>query len=134
MASYDVPYGYTRELPGATFEQAVERVTAALKNEGFGVLTTIDVKDTLKKKLGVDFRRYLILGACNPQLAHRALGTELGIGLLLPCNVTVFEGDGGEIVVQIIKPQSMFEVVRKSGLEPLVAEADAKLKRALERT
>ena len=123
----------SRELRGTSFDQVVERTTAALKNEGFGVLTTIDVKDTLKKKIGVDFRRYVILGACNPQLAHRALGAELGIGLVLPCNATVFEGDGGEVVVQFIKPQSMFEVIHKPGLEPLVAEADEKLRRALER-
>ncbi len=132
MASYDVSYGYTRELRGASFDRVIERATAALKNEGFGVLTSIDVKDTLKKKIGADFRRYVILGACNPQLAHRALGSELGIGLLLPCNVTVFEGDEGQTVVQVIKPQSMFEVVRKPGLEGLVAEADQKLRRALE--
>lgn len=132
MTNYEVPYGYTRELRGVPVDQAIERVTAALKNEGFGVLTRIDVKDTLKKKIGADFRDYVILGACNPQLAHRALGAELGIGLLLPCNVTVFQGDGGETVVQIIKPQSMFEVVRKPGMEPLVDEADEKLKRALE--
>jgi uncharacterized protein (DUF302 family) len=133
MASYEVPYGHTRELRDVPFDQAVERITAALKNEGFGVLTTIDVKDTLKKKIGADFRRYVILGACNPQLAHEALGAELGIGLLLPCNVTVFEGDHGETVIQIVKPQAMFEVVRKPGLEALAAEADDKLKRALER-
>ena len=133
MATHDVPYGYTRELRGTSFDQVVERTTVALKNEGFGVLTTIDVKDTLKKKIGVDFRRYVILGACNPQLAHRALGAELGIGLVLPCNVTVFEGDEGEVVVQFVKPQSMFEVIHKPGLEPLVAEADEKLRRALER-
>jgi len=133
MADYEVPYGYTRELRGEKFERAIERVTAALKNEGFGVLTSIDVKDTLKKKIGADFRSYAILGACNPHLASRALAAEPGIGLLLPCNVTVFEGDAGDIVVQIIKPQSMFEVVRKPGLEPLVAEADQKLRRALEK-
>src|SRR5512140_3473189 len=133
MTKYEVPYGYTRELRGVPFDQAVERVTAALKNEGFGVLTRIDVKDTLKKKIGAEFRRYVILGACNPQLAHRALGAELGIGLLLPCNVTVFEGDPGETVIQIIKPQSMFQVARNPGLEPLVSEADQKLRRALER-
>jgi uncharacterized protein (DUF302 family) len=132
MASYDVSYGYTRELRGVSFDQAIERATAALKSEGFGVLTSIDVKDTLKKKIGADFRRYVILGACNPQLAHRALGAELGIGLLLPCNVTVFEGDEGQTVVQVIKPQAMFEVVRKPGLEELVAEADHSLRRALE--
>jgi uncharacterized protein (DUF302 family) len=133
MSTHDVDYGYTRELRDVPFEQTVERITTALKNEGFGVLTTIDVKDTLKKKIGADFRRYVILGACNPQLAQRALTAELGIGLLLPCNVTVFEGDRGGTVIQIIKPQSMFAVVRKPGLEPLVAEADEKLKRALER-
>ncbi len=132
MASYGVSYGYTRELRGVSFDRVIERATAALKNEGFGVLTSIDVKDTLKKKIGADFRRYVILGACNPQLAHRALGSELGIGLLLPCNVTVFEGDEGQTVVQVIKPQSMFEVVRKPGLEGLVTEADQKLRRALE--
>jgi uncharacterized protein (DUF302 family) len=132
MTKHEVPYGYTRELRDVPFDQAVERVTASLKNEGFGVLTRIDVKDTLKKKIGADFREYVILGACNPHLAHRALGAELGIGLLLPCNVTVFRGDQGETVIQIIKPQSMFEVVRKPGMEPLVAEADEKLKRALQ--
>ena len=133
MPTHEVAYGYTRELRDVPFEQAVERITSSLKDEGFGVLTTIDVKDTLKKKIGVDFRRYVILGACNPQLAHRALGAELSIGLLLPCNVTVFEGDPGKTVIQIIKPQSMFQVARNPGLEPLVSEADQKLRRALER-
>ena len=131
MSSYDVPYGYTRTLTGAGFNQAVERITAALKAEGFGVLTTIDVQETLKKKIGADFRRYIILGACNPQIAHKALGAELGIGLLLPCNVCVFEGDGGEAVIQIARPQSMFEVVKKPGLEALAEEADQKLRSAL---
>lgn len=131
MASHDVSYGYTRELRGASFEQAVARTTEALKGEGFGVLTTIDVKETLKKKLNVDFRRYVILGACNPQLAHRALTAEPGVGLLLPCNVTVAEEDGA-VVVQAVRPRSMFEVVHKQGLEPIVAEADEKIRRALE--
>lgn len=132
MPGYEVPYGYTRELRGVPFDQAIERTTAALKSEGFGVLTTIDVKETLKKKIGADFRRYVILGACNPELAHRALGSQLGIGLLLPCNVTVFEGDAGQTVVQMIKPASMFEVVHQPGLEALAGEADEKLRRALE--
>ena len=132
MPGYDVSYGYTRELRGVTFDQAIERTTAALKAEGFGVLTTIDVKETLKKKIGADFRRYVILGACNPELAHRALKSQLGIGLLLPCNVTVFEGDEGQTIVQMIKPASMFEVVQKPGLEALAAEADQRLQRALE--
>jgi uncharacterized protein (DUF302 family) len=131
MAGYEVSYGTTRELRGATFEQAIERTTAALKTEGFGVLTSIDVKDTLKKKIGADFRRYVILGACNPQLAHRALGAQLGVGLLLPCNVTVFEGDDGQVVVQAVRAKAMFEVVKQPGLEPIVAEVDARLSRAL---
>ena len=131
--SYEVPYGYTRVLRGTTVEAAIERATAALKGEGFGVLTTIDVKATLKQKIGADFRKYVILGACNPNLAHKALGAELGVGLVLPCNVTVFEGDGGDAVVQIIKPQAMFDVIRKKGMEALVQEADQRLRRALEK-
>ena len=131
MASYEVSYGYTRSLAGVSFEEAVRRTTEALKAEGFGVLTTIDVKETLKQKLGADFRRYTILGACNPQLAHRALEAELGVGLLLPCNVTVFEADDGRMVVQAVKPGAMFEVVKRAELEPVVREADQRLSRAL---
>ena len=130
---YDVEYGYTRELKGVSVEQAIERITAALKTEGFGVLTTIDVKDTLKKKIGADFRRYTILGACNPQIAHKAMTAVLGVGLVLPCNVCFFEGDQGQSVVQIVKPEAMFQVVKKPGMEPLVAEAAGKLQRALEK-
>ncbi len=133
MANWDVSYGYTRVLRGATVEGAIERATAALKGEGFGVLTSIDVKDTLKKKIGADFRKYVILGACNPNLAHKALTAEVGVGLVLPCNVTVFEGDKGEVVVQIIKPQAMFDVIKKPGMEALVQEADERLRRALEK-
>ena len=128
----DVSYGYTRKLRGVSVDQAIDRITAALKTEGFGVLTRIDVKETLKAKIGADFRRYVILGACNPHLAFKSLSVELGLGLLLPCNVTVFEGDEGETVVQVVKPQAMFEIIHKPELEPLAAEADAKLKRALE--
>ena len=82
----------------ASYDEALQRATAALKEEGFGVLTTIDVKETLKAKLNVDFRRYVILGACNPPLAHRALNTDLDVGLLLPCNVIVYEQDSGAVV------------------------------------
>jgi len=131
MANPDVSYGYTRTLAGVGVEEAVRKTTEALKAEGFGVLTTIDVKETLKQKLGVDFRRYVILGACNPQLAHRALDLELGVGLLLPCNVTVFEGDDGRTVVQVVKPASMLEVTRRPELEPIAREADVRLSRAL---
>ena len=127
----EVSYGYTRTLPGVRYDEAVSRVTEALKTEGFGVLTSIDVKETLKQKLGVDFQRYVILGACNPQLAHRALTLEPGVGLLLPCNVVVSEGPEGA-VVQMIKPQAMLGVVERQGLAPIAEEADARLRRALE--
>ena len=113
------------------YEQAVERVTAALKDEGFGVLTEIDVKATLKKKLDADFRRYVILGACNPPLAYQALQTELEIGLLLPCNVIVYEEGGGSIV-SIVDPISMLGVVEIPELDPVANEARARLHRVLE--
>lgn len=113
------------------YEQAVERVTAALKEESFGVLTEINVKATLKKKLGADFRKYVILGACNPPLAHRALSTELEIGLLLPCNVIVYEEDGGS-VVSIVDPISMLGVVESPELEPVASGARARLQRVIE--
>jgi uncharacterized protein (DUF302 family) len=110
------------------YEQAVERVTAALKKEGFGVLTEIDVQATLKKKLDADFRKYVILGACNPPLAHRALSTQLEIGLLLPCNVIVYE-ENGNSVVSIVDPISMLGVVKDPELKPVADEARARLQR-----
>jgi len=131
--SYATDYGYTRVLGAVPFDVAVDRITEALKAEGFGVLTSIDVAATLKKKLDKDFRRYVILGACNPQLAHRALAAELAVGLLLPCNVTVFEGDRGEVVVQVVKPESMLGIVQNPALKPIAREADERLVRALER-
>jgi uncharacterized protein (DUF302 family) len=103
-------------------------VAAALKEEGFGILTEIDVKATLKKKLDADFRKYVILGACNPPLAHRALSAELEIGLLLPCNVIVYEEDDGS-VVSIVDPISMLGVVESPELEPVASEARARLER-----
>jgi uncharacterized protein (DUF302 family) len=112
----------------APYEEAMERVTAALKAEGFGVLTEIDVKATIKKKLDAEFRKYAILGACNPPLAHRALSTELEIGLLLPCNVIVYEEDGGS-VVSIVDPISMLGVVDSPALKPVADEARARLER-----
>lgn len=124
-------YGYTAHLKGVSFDAARARVTEALKKEGFGVLTEIDVKATLKTKLDQDFRRYVILGACNPQLAHRALGAELGIGLLLPCNVCVWEEEGGAVVA-IARPDAMFELVENEAVRPIAGEADERLRRALE--
>ncbi|MEK7787686.1 MAG: DUF302 domain-containing protein [Chloroflexota bacterium] len=113
----------------ADYEAALARVTAALKAEGFGVLTEIDVKDTLKKKLDVDFRRYKILGACNPPLAYRALSAAPEIGLLLPCNVTVQQLEDGFTEVSLIDPLAMMGFVGKPELEPIAEEARARLER-----
>lgn len=128
----DISYGYTRTLTGTSFDEALERVEAALKEQGFGILTEIDVKATLKKKLDVDFDNYKILGACNPNLAHQALQHEAMIGLLLPCNVVVTEDDEGHAVVGILKPREMFGVVDVDGMDEVVDEADARLQSALE--
>ena len=123
-------YGFEKKLEGVPFEQAVERVTGALKQEGFGVLTSIDVKETLKQKLGVEFRRYVILGACNPQLAHQALEGEAEIGLLLPCNVVLQESPKGTDVL-IADPKAMFTLVENPALRPVADEADRRLRRVL---
>ena len=110
------------------YEQALEKTVAALKTEGFGVLTEIDVKSTLKQKLDADFRKYTILGACNPPLAHKALSTELDLGLLLPCNVIVYEEEGGS-VVSIIDPLMMLGMVDNPELEQVAQEARSRLER-----
>ena len=122
-------YGFEQQLDHATVDEALERVTAALKGEGFGILTQIDVKDTLKKRLDIDFRRYLILGACNPSLAHRALSADPQIGLLLPCNVVIQEAPAGGVIVSIADPRAMFTVVDNPALAPIVDEADERLRR-----
>ncbi len=111
------------------WDTALQRVTAALKAEGFGVLTEIDVKETLKKKLDVDFRPYKILGACNPPLAYRALSAAPEVGLLLPCNVTVAQADDGAIDVALIDPLSMLGVLPQPELKPVADEARARLER-----
>ncbi len=108
----------------------MERITTALKEQGFGILTTIDVKETLKKKLDVDFRKYIILGACNPPLAHRALTTEQEIGLLLPCNVIVYEEDGGSVIAAA-DPIAMMSIVQNEELNAVAREARERLERAL---
>lgn len=127
----DPTYGYTAHLPGVSFKDARSRVADALKQQGFGVLTEIDVQATLKTKLDLDFRRYTILGACNPHLAHQALEAELGIGLLLPCNVCVWE-DGGGSVVTIARPDVMFDLVKNDALQAVAQEADRRLRLALD--
>lgn len=113
------------------YEQALEKVTEALKAEGFGVLTSIDVKDTMKKKLDADFRKYAILGACNPPLAHKALSARLDVGLLLPCNVIVYEEDGGTMV-NIFDPMSMSQLIQNSAIDEVAEQARQRLQRVAE--
>lgn len=127
--------GTTRQSLGLTvhlktdYETALTQVTEALKAEGFGVLTEIDVKATLKTKLDVDFRKYAILGACNPPLAHRALLAMPEVGLFLPCNVTVAETDGDEIMVSLINPLVMQEMFDNPAITEVAQEASARLER-----
>ena len=124
-------YGLRITVP-LTYEAAVERATEALKGEGFGVLTTIDVKQTLRAKLDRDFRKYVILGACNPPLADRVLQAEIDIGLLLPCNVIVYETRPGESVIAAMAPLAALGIVGDNpALNAVATEADAKLRRAL---
>jgi uncharacterized protein (DUF302 family) len=113
-----------------TFDQALARVQEALKAEGFGVLTQIDVQATLKEKIGADFRRYRILGACNPKLAFRALTSELEVGVMMPCNVIVYEGDDGKAVVTAIDPMATIASTH-TGLNVIAGEVKFGLQRAL---
>lgn len=114
------------------YPTAIERATAALKAEGFGVLTTIDVQETLRAKLNREFRKYVILGACNPALADRALHAELEIGLLLPCNVIVYESKPGETVVAAMAPLAALGIVGDNPeLQAIAHEADERLRRVL---
>jgi uncharacterized protein (DUF302 family) len=121
-------YGFSVTVPGR-FDEVVAKVTEALKPEGFGVLTEIDVMATLKKKIDVDVRPYVILGACNPKLAHRALTAEPDIGLLLPCNVVVREEADGSITVGFMDPEAVLKLVKNSEIEALAHEVKAKLLR-----
>jgi uncharacterized protein (DUF302 family) len=114
-----------------TYDDALARLPDLLKAEGFGVLTQIDVKETLKAKIGVDFRRYKILGACNPHLAHRALQTVTELGVLLPCNVIVYEDDAGKTVVVAVDPMQTI-AAQLPALAPVAAEVRGKLARVLE--
>ncbi|MCM3901522.1 MAG: DUF302 domain-containing protein [Pyrinomonadaceae bacterium] len=125
-------YGFSKTLD-VPYEQAVERARAALKAEGFGVLCEIDIKDKLKEKVGVDFRKYVILGACNPALAYKTLQQEINIGLLLPCNVIVYEADeAGKSVVAAIDAKTMLSVVGANAtLDAVATEVSEKLKRVV---
>jgi len=124
-------YHFSKRLK-VPFDQAVARVIEALKREGFGVLTDIDVRATLKSKLGEEFRPYRILGACNPQLAHRALKLEDKIGTMLPCNVIVQEHQGGGVEVSAVDPVASMQAIENPGLAEIAKEVQARLKRVVE--
>jgi uncharacterized protein (DUF302 family) len=128
MSTETIAIGRTVYLD-TDMEDALDKVASALKAEGFGILTEIDIKQTLKTKIDVDFRPYRILGACNPPLAHRALSTSPQAGLLLPCNVTVSEIGHNRIEVSIIDPLALMNVIDDPGLRSVAEEAQAKLER-----
>ena len=133
MDRQSIPYGSKKTVP-LPVDEADRRVREELKEEGFGILTEIDVKATLKEKLDVDFRPYRILGACNPPLAHRALSAETDIGLLLPCNVVVYQGaDEGESVVGYLDPVTQLGVTGRDDMEELARDVRARMDRVLER-
>jgi len=122
-------YAFTVKFPGS-FDEAVERTTGELKKEGFGVLTDIDVRATMKKKLGVEGRRYRILGACNPEAAHAALRAEPDVGVLMPCSVVVREEEDGSVAVVFTDVRALFSLVGRPEVAPLAARVDAGLRRA----
>ena len=122
-------YGFSKSVD-MSYEQAIEKVTAELKKEGFGVLTFIDVKETLKQKINVDFKKYAILGACNPPIAHKALQEEEQLGLLLPCNVIVYEKEG-KTIVSIFDPMVMTWIIENDQMKPIATEVQEKLQRVL---
>lgn len=113
------------------FDDAVERVTRALQTEGFGILTDIDVKATLKEKLDVNFKKYRILGACNPSFAYKAFQVEDQIGIMMPCNVTVIEQDNGHVDISIMDPTAAFNVIENEELHPFAVELKNRLERCL---
>lgn len=129
----EIRYALVKELPDLEYDDAVARATELLADEGFGVLTEIDIKATLKKKINVDFRRYVILGACNPQLAYQAMTGEPFIGVLLPCNVVVMEREGGGSIVSAFKPTAGFSLVDNPDVAPIAEEVEDRLRRILDR-
>jgi uncharacterized protein (DUF302 family) len=121
-----IPYGFIKELD-VPYEKVVELVTEALKKEGFGILTEINIQEKFKEKLGIDFKKYIILGACNPPSAHTAILAEENIGLMLPCNVIVYE-KGGKTVLSIIKPMIAMQMVNNNKLKVIAEHIESKLK------
>jgi uncharacterized protein (DUF302 family) len=126
-----IEYGYVREV-GLRFEEAGTHIQAELKAEGFGVLCQIDIHAKLKEKLGVEFPRYLILGACNPEIAYQALQVEINLGLLLPCNAVVYER-GGRVYVGVVDAAKMLSVVGNPAMEEMARLVNEKLRRAVDR-
>ena len=114
-----------------SYEQAIQKTTEALKAEGFGVLTQIDMQDTFKQKINADFRRYVILGACNPALAHRSLSTNLDVGLLLPCNVTVYEEGDGSVVTAVDPVEMLGVLIGDTVVHAVAVEARTRLQRVI---
>jgi len=124
-----INYGFTKELD-VPFEEAVEKVTARLADEGFGILTKIDVREKFKEKLGIDFMKYVILGACNPANAHSAILAEQDIGLMLPCNVIVYEKEE-KTIVSVIKPSAAMQMVDNKDLQKIAVAVEAKLSKVV---
>ena len=125
-------YYINKTLSGITFEEGIQRITAALKNEGFGVLTEIDLKSTLKNKLDVDFYNYKILGACNPTFAYQALQAEDKIGTMLPCNVIVQEKTPGKVEISAVDPLASMQAIENENLGSMAIEVKSKLKNCIE--
>jgi uncharacterized protein (DUF302 family) len=123
---------HTSKTVNFSYEDAINKVTEELKKEGFGVLTEIDVKETLKKKLDIDFRKYKILGACNPPLAYKALSTEENIGVMLPCNVIVQESPDGSVRVSAINPMVAMQSVGNENLNEVASQVSSKLKKVID--
>jgi uncharacterized protein (DUF302 family) len=124
---------YFSKVLDDSFEEAIDKVTKELKEEGFGILTEIDVKETFKKKLDVDFRKYRILGACNPKMAHQAISAESKIGTMLPCNVIVQETENGKTEVSAVDPVASMTAIENEELGSIAKEVRAKLKTVIER-
>ena len=124
-----INYGFTKEFD-LPYEQVIEKVTAKLANEGFGILSRIDVREKFREKLGIDFMKYVILGACNPAKAHSAILAEQDIGLMLPCNVIVYE-KGGKTIVSVIKPTAAMQMINNKDLQEIAAAVEAKLSKVI---
>jgi len=124
-------YYFSKSLINVTFDEAIQKVTESLKEEGFGILTEIDIKATLKKKLDVDFYNYKILGACNPPFAYQALLAEDKIGTMLPCNVIVQEKEAGHVVVSAVDPAASMQAIENKDLQTIANEISAKLQKVI---